>query len=89
MRLLVSLVIVFLNFLSVPVHANTVIEKTPSDVYSKVQILKEEVRLLRAINNLDKEHWQIQENQKNKEPHHVFQKGLEVLAKINRYRIVK
>ena len=63
-------------------------EKTPSDVYSYAIILKKKVIYLRKkagitapLPNVPIQH--------NKYPRHVLQKALEILHKINLYRITK
>ncbi len=63
--------------------------KTPDDVYYEVQKLKAKVLQLREINNLEDEPWVNRSTQYNKTPRHVYIKSLEVLEKINRYRIIK
>ena len=60
--------------------------KTPSDVYSQAYLLKQKVIYLRDKQNI-KEPFPTVKKQENKSPSHVLQKSLEVLSKINRYRI--
>ena len=61
-------------------------EKTPADVYLQVQFLAEDVRTLRTKNNITND-WPHLEIETGHDPSHVFQKALEVMEKINRYRI--
>jgi len=60
--------------------------KTPSDVYSQAYLLKQKVIYLRKKANINNT-FPIVKKQENKSPSHVLQKSLEVLSKINRYRI--
>ncbi|MCG8426580.1 MAG: hypothetical protein MI754_04390 [Chromatiales bacterium] len=60
-------------------------EKTPNDVYTQVQLLIDDVRQLREENQITSE-WPHVEVEAGREPRHVFQKALEILNKINRYR---
>ncbi|MBL0708160.1 MAG: hypothetical protein JJW00_03840 [Sulfurimonas sp.] len=64
------------------------IVKTPSDVYSQAVLLKEKIIYLRDEANIKDEFPKVQK-QINKTPSHVLQKSLEVLSKVNRYRISK
>ncbi len=63
-------------------------QKTPSDVYSYAMVVKQLVEILR-----NKEHiaapFPHVPLQKHKYPRHVIQKALEILHKINRYRLMK
>ena len=63
-------------------------QKTPSDVYSYAMVVKQLVEILR-----NKEHiatpFPHVPPQKHKYPRHVIQKALEILHKINRYRLMK
>lgn len=61
--------------------------KTPSDVYAEAMILKAEVGYLRKKAGIDKPFPKI-EVIPNKYPRHVIQKALEILDKINRYRLI-
>jgi len=60
--------------------------KTPSDVYSQAYLLKQKVIYLREKAGIESLFPTVK-NQKNKSPSHVLQKSLEVLSKINKYRI--
>ncbi len=60
--------------------------KTPNDVYAYATLLKEEVAYLRKSAGIQEPFPDI-EVQRNKRPRHVIQKALEILGKINRYRI--
>jgi len=60
--------------------------KTPSDVYSYAILLKKKVEYLREQHNI-KDPFPVVEPQKNRYPRHVIQKALEILNKINLYRI--
>ncbi|WP_457626485.1 hypothetical protein [Persephonella sp.] len=62
--------------------------KTPSDVYSYAMLLKKKVEYLRREAGINKPFPQVPP-QKNKYPRHVIQKALEILSKINLYRISK
>ena len=62
--------------------------KTPSDVYSYAMLLKEKVIYLREQIGINKPFPKVPV-QKNKYPRHVIQKALEILNKINLYRISK
>ena len=61
-------------------------QKTPSDVYAQAYLLKQKVIYLRQQANIT-DPCPVIGYQKGKEPRHVLQKALEVLSKINRYRI--
>jgi hypothetical protein len=69
-----------------PVNAALIAEKTPSDVYVQVQLLSQDVRALRIKNKISTS-WPEIAPEQGREPRHVFQKTLEILDKINRYRI--
>ena len=60
-------------------------EKTPSDVFSLVKLLRDKVILLRKESGINKDFPKVL-LQQNKKPRHVIQKSLEVLTKINKYR---
>ena len=60
--------------------------KTPSDVYSYAMLLKEKVIYLRKKAGIKKP-FPVVQVQHNKIPRHVIQKALEILNKINTYRI--
>ena len=60
--------------------------KTPSDVYSYAMLLKEKVIYLRKKAGIKKP-FPVVPVQHNKLPRHVIQKALEILNKINTYRI--
>jgi hypothetical protein len=60
--------------------------KTPSDVYSQAYLLKQKVIYLREKAGI-KSKFPTVKKQENKSPSHVLQKSLEVLSKINKYRI--
>ncbi len=62
--------------------------KTPSDVYSYALMLKSKVEYLRKISGIRKPFPTV-DKQSNKYPRHVIQKSLEILSKINLYRIAK
>ncbi len=69
-----------------PVKAALIAEKTPSDVYVQVQLLSQDVHALRVKNKISTA-WPEIVPEQGREPRHVFQKTLEILDKINRYRI--
>ncbi|WP_457597228.1 hypothetical protein [Hydrogenimonas sp.] len=62
--------------------------KTPSDVYSHAMILKQEVAYLRRQAGIEEAFPEV-EVSRNKRPRHVIQKALEIISKINRYRLIK
>jgi len=62
--------------------------KTPSDVYSYAMIIKQKVIYLRKEAHITKP-FPVVPVQHNKYPRHVIQKALEILNKINLYRISK
>jgi len=62
--------------------------KTPSDVYSYAMLLKKKVEYLRKKAHINKPFPTVPP-QHNKYPRHVIQKALEILNKINIYRISK
>jgi len=61
-------------------------EKTPSDVYAQAYLLKQKMIYLREQAGIT-DSFPIIGKQVGKAPRHVLQKSLEVLSKINRYRI--
>ena len=73
-----------LLFFVIFAHASQV--KTPSDVFSYATLLKQKVEYLRKNNNINRPFPDVS-HQKNKYPRHVLQKALEILNKINLYRI--
>jgi len=60
--------------------------KTPNDVYSYAMLLKKEVEYLRKKSGIY-EPFPVVSVDRNKKPRHVIQKALEILSKINRYRL--
>ncbi len=70
-----------------PAMARVIADKTPSDVYSQALVLADGVRSLQKINQIDTP-WPKAVIQVGRQPRHVFQKALEILAKINRYRSI-
>ena len=62
--------------------------KTPSDVFSYAMLLKKKVEFLRRQAGIDRPFPKVPP-QKNKYPRHVIQKALEILSKINLYRVSK
>ncbi len=77
---------IILLFLPLLLFASRV--KTPSDVYSYAITLKKKVEYLRIASNIKTPFPTVQQ-QKDKYPRHVLQKSLEILSKINLYRIAK
>ncbi len=61
-------------------------EKTPADVYFQVSLLSQDIQALRQSNGITTP-WPKVVAGRGREPRHVFQKTLEILDKINRYRI--
>jgi len=78
-NILLSLVILSTSLLAIK-------QKTPSDVYAQAYLLKQKLIYLRTQSNIDDKFPSVGK-QKAKAPRHVLQKALEVLSKINRYRI--
>jgi len=76
----------FLLLVSFPIAAAITVEKTPHDVYRQVARLAADVRSLRVENNI-KTPWPRVDVVTGYEPRHVYQKTLEILGKINSYRI--
>ena len=70
------------------VIANAYQVKTPSDVYSYAKLLKKKVVFLRKQAGITSAFPKV-EKQHNKYPRHVIQKALEILSKINLYRVSK
>jgi len=60
--------------------------KTPNDVYSVAMILKQKVEFLRKQAGIKSKFPEVPK-QHNKYPRHVIQKALEILRKVNIYRI--
>ncbi len=75
-----------LCLVALPLRASVSVEKTPSDVYRQVTLLAEDVKMLRRKNRIDLP-WPEVEIGASRQPRHVFQKALEILEKINSYRI--
>jgi len=63
----------------------SIVEKTPSDVFSVVMLLKHKIIQLRLESGI-KTKLPKAPVQYNKKPRHVIQKSLEVLTKIDKYR---
>ncbi|RDH85525.1 MAG: hypothetical protein DIZ78_11340 [endosymbiont of Escarpia spicata] len=61
-------------------------EKTPGDVYHQVRLLTDAVRQLRRENNITTPWPYVDDAEAVRTPRHVFQKALEILGKISRYR---
>lgn len=61
-------------------------DRSPSDVYLEVQHLAGAVRKLQSVQGITKP-WPHVVVEPGHEPRHVFQKALEILNKINRYRV--
>ncbi|SFV62958.1 hypothetical protein MNB_SM-5-783 [hydrothermal vent metagenome] len=76
------LFLLLLLFSTITVYAK---EKTPSDIYSQVIVLKKMIIDLRKENNINTPLIPV-EVQHDKKARHVLQKTLEVLTKINKYR---
>ncbi len=64
-----------------------VVNKTPNDVYVQARLLKDKVELLREENKALYP-WPPVSLQQGKAPRHVLQKALEILGKVNRYRVI-
>ena len=69
-----------------PLHAR-IAPKTPSDVYAQAMLLKAEIDYLRKKAGIDGPFPEVQVDP-NKYPRHVIQKALEILDKVNRYRLI-
>ncbi len=78
------LIVIVLFVLSVSAYQ----VKTPSDVYSYAMLLKKKVQYLRKQAGIDASFPKVPV-QHNKYPRHVIQKALEILSKINLYRVSK
>jgi hypothetical protein len=78
--------LLLLFFLAINIYAYEV--KTPSDVYSVAMILKKKVEFLRKQAGIKAPFPEVP-TQYNKYPRHVIQKAIEILRKINLYRISK
>ncbi len=83
LRFRVLLVIVLLLSFSTLTIASTT--KSPSDVYRLIQLVAIDVQALRAKHKITTT-WPKAGIERGREPRHVFQKALEILAKINQYR---
>ncbi len=75
-----------LSFTSTALYASFSTEKTPNDVYQEVLRLSDDVKQLRKKNKITTP-WPTVTVSSGHKPRHVFQKALEVLGKINSYRI--
>lgn len=61
-------------------------EYTPSDVFSEALLLEQDIKRWRVIEG--KSHlWVTVAVETNYQPRHVYQKAIEILEKINRYRV--
>jgi hypothetical protein len=80
-----KIVVLALWLLTLPALAK-IAPKTPNDVFAYATLLREEVSYLRKQAGIE-DPFPTVRVQRNKEPRHVIQKALEILAKINRYRI--
>lgn len=82
-----SVVVFFLcTLFALTAYGAIVAEKTPNDVYGQVQLLADRVKQLRTLNNINAP-WPVVSPEKGREPRHVLQKALEVLNKINQFRV--
>ncbi len=81
-------VVVFLLYtlFALTAHGAVVAEKTPNDVYGQVQLLADRVKQLRTLNNISTP-WPEVSPEEGREPRHVLQKALEILGKINQFRV--
>ncbi len=79
-------IILFVVFIFATLYGYEV--KTPSDVYSYAKLLEKKVVYLRKQVGVDSDFPTVP-IQHNKYPRHVIQKALEILSKINLYRISK
>ncbi len=79
-------IIAVVFFFSMASRAELITQKTPADVYVQVELLSKDVQALRDANNIQTP-WPKVAVEPGRQPHHVFQKTLEILDKINRYRI--
>jgi len=85
-NILAFAVLFLLLFFHLSAFASVEAEKSPNDVYRQVQFLTDDVRTLQKSNKINLP-WPHVEIESGREARHVFQKGLEILGKINRYRI--
>jgi hypothetical protein len=82
-------IFLFTGHFSGHARAETIADKTPSDVFYSALQLKKKIILLREQRNVHNRPWGVSpDQQKNKKPRHVYQKALEILHKINRYRLI-
>jgi len=88
MRPLVHIVIsILLLFISGTTNATPHLDKTPQDTYRLTVTLADAVRALRQQQGV-KVAWPAVVVKGHKGARHEYQKALEVLSKINRYRII-
>lgn len=87
LRSFLVLVVFCSTFLAGSSLAASVADKTPNEVFGKVMDLSLKVRALRQAKDI-KIPWPDVPQQFDKAPRHVLQKALEVLTKINRYRLI-
>ncbi|MCU7834440.1 MAG: hypothetical protein KZQ83_04220 [gamma proteobacterium symbiont of Taylorina sp.] len=78
--------IVFFLLFGRGTYAAQIAEKTPADIYSQVKFLVKDVQYIRQKNNITTP-WPKFSIEYERAPQHVFQKTLEILDKINSYRI--
>ncbi|MBF0357632.1 MAG: hypothetical protein HQL70_03425 [Magnetococcales bacterium] len=82
------IVLFFINLFTVQqlAHAAPIAEKTSADVYRLTMVLAQHVYNYRKNIGI-KDPWPDVPQQTGKKPHHVIQKAIEILEKINRLRI--
>ena len=83
-----AILLIWIAAVSFSGYAAVIPDKTPDDVYHNAMILKAKVKFIQQQNGIEKP-WPVLPVQQGKEPHHVLEKALEILAKINRYRLNK
>ena len=79
------MVLILLLIVCISASAGIIREKTPADVYQQVQFLTQDVLRLRQKNGITAP-WPHIAVKSGRQPRHVYQKTLEILDKINRYR---
>ncbi|SFP54251.1 hypothetical protein [Hydrogenimonas thermophila] len=82
---MLRIIVILALFLTIPLTAK-IAPKRPSDVYAYAMLLKKEVEYLRKKAGIDSP-FPVVTIDRNKQPRHVIQKALEILSKINRYRL--
>jgi len=80
-----TVMVLFFGFITTSSYAVSSLAKTPSDVFERVMLLKQQVEQLRALHEINVP-WPQTSKSEGIAPRHVLQKSLEVLDKIKRLR---